>query len=101
LLPGPAAADAGRALGHDVRACPCVIIADLDEDPATLTSPGKREAALQLAAMQDEGHMTRLVPHDLGGALVPDDHRPAAAPVILVNALEVTRGQGVIFYRHG
>lgn len=51
--------------------------------------------------MQDEGHMTRLVPHDLGGALVPDDHRPAAAPVILVNALEVTRGQGVIFYWHG
>jgi hypothetical protein len=45
--------------------------------------------------------MARLIPHDSGGALIPDDHRSAAAPVPLVNSLEVTRGQGMILYWHG
>src|ERR1700677_4047743 len=101
FLPGPAAADARRALGHEVGAWPCVIVADLDEDPATRTGPGQCEDAPQLVSTQDERHVTWLVPHDIGGAFIPDDHCPAAAPVTLVHPLEVTGGQRVILHRHG
>lgn len=44
--------------------------------------------------------MPRLVPHDLGFPLIPDDDRTGAAPVTLVHALEVTRGQHVVIHRH-
>src|SRR5215468_8154392 len=45
--------------------------------------------------------MARLIPEDLGGPLIPDDHRAATAPLALVHALELTRRQGMVFDRHG
>src|ERR1035438_478302 len=90
LLPGPAAARARRALRDDVRAGPGVFVADFDEDPAMLAGTGQGEAAGELAARQDEGHMVWLRAHDLRRALIPDDHRAAAARLALVHALEVT-----------
>ena len=45
--------------------------------------------------------MPGLVPDDIGGSLVPDDHRAAAARLALVHALELTRRQGMVFDRHG
>jgi hypothetical protein len=62
---------------------------------------GEREAACQLAAMQDKGQPAWLVANDLGRALIPDDHRAAAATVPRVHALEVARRQGMVLDRHG
>ena len=45
FLPGFAAPDAGRPLGHDVRPGACFGVPDLHEDPAPLAGPGQREAA--------------------------------------------------------
>ena|SRR5580704_15072944 len=45
--------------------------------------------------------MPGLIPDDLGGALVPDDYRAAAPPVIGVNALELACRQGVVLNRDG
>src|ERR1019366_3062018 len=99
VLPGPAAAHARRALRHDVRAGPGVFVADLDQDPAMLAGPGQGEAARELAARHDEGHMLWLRAYDLRRALIPDDHSAAAARLALVNALEVTRRDGVVLDR--
>src|SRR5215831_11690513 len=101
VLPGPAAAHARRTLGDDVRAFPRVLVPDLDEDPAALAGAGQREATGELAAVRRERQMSRLVPGDVGGALIPDDHGAAAAPGIGVHALELTRFQRVVLDRHG
>jgi hypothetical protein len=45
--------------------------------------------------------MNRLVAEDLGRALIPDDHRAAAARLSLVHALEVARLQRVVAGWHG
>jgi hypothetical protein len=45
FLPGFAAPDAGRPLGHDVRSGACFGVPDLHEDPALLAGPGQRKAA--------------------------------------------------------
>ena len=79
FLPGTAAPHAGRAFRHDVRSGPRGLVADLDQNPAALPRPGQRVAPRQLTAAQDERDVPRLVPEDLGGSLVPDDHRSAAA----------------------
>src|SRR5580704_16379456 len=100
FLPSQAAADAGRLFGHDVRPRARGFVADLDEDPALLAGPGQRESPGELAAVQDERDVPRLVPYDLGSPLVPDDHRAAAALLGLANALELARRQGMIFDRH-
>ena len=45
--------------------------------------------------------MPRVLASDLGGSLIPDDHRAGAAPLAFVHALELTRRQGVIIDWHG
>src|SRR5271165_586403 len=79
LLPGAARAHAGRPLGRDVRAGSSGVVPDLDQDPAPLASRGQREAAAELTAVEQHGQVARLVAHDSGRALVPDDHSTAAA----------------------
>src|SRR5215472_11281273 len=100
LLPRPAGAHAGRLLADEVRSWPRVLVADLDEDPAPLTSPGQGEASVELAAMQHEGQVAGLGTQHLRRSLVPDDHRAGAAHVILVHALELTGRHVVIVHRH-
>ena len=65
FLPGPAAPDAGGPFGHRVRTGPRVVVAGLDQDPAPLASAGQREAPGQLAAVQNERDMSRLLPQDM------------------------------------
>jgi hypothetical protein len=77
-----------------------MFVAGLHQDPPARTGPGQGEAAGQLAAVQRERQMTRLVAGDVGGALVPDDHRAAASPLALVHALELARRHGVILNGH-
>jgi hypothetical protein len=101
LLPGPAAADARGKLRHDVRARPRLLVAGLHQDPPARAGAGQGEAAGQLAAAQRERQVSRLVAGDVGGALVPDDHRAAASPLALVHALELTGRQGVILNGDG
>ena len=50
--------------------------------------------------MQGNGQMAGLIADDLCAALIPDDHRTAAAQLTLVNTLEITCGQVVIRDRH-
>jgi len=45
--------------------------------------------------------MPRLIPDDIGGALVPDDDGAAASPVSLMNALELARRHRMVLYRDG
>jgi hypothetical protein len=89
LLPGPAAPHAGRLFRDDVRARAGAFVPDLDQDPALRTGPRQREATGQLAAVQDKREVARLVSDDIGGPLVPDDHRAGPAPLALVYALEL------------
>src|SRR5205814_8567317 len=60
LLPGPAAAHARGLLGHDVRARPRVLVADLDQDPAALAGAGQAEPAGDLVTVQGEVEVARL-----------------------------------------
>ena len=101
VLPGPAAADAGRTLGDDIRARVRVLVTDLDQNPAPLPGAGQGKAAGELAALQPDRHMTGFVAEDSGRALIPDDHRAAAALLSLVHALEVARLQRVVAGWHG
>src|ERR1700722_6859346 len=100
LRPCPAAADAGRLFRDDVRTRTSGLVPDLDQDPTLGTGPGQREAAGQLAAVQDEGHVSRLVADHVGGSLVPDDYRAGPAPLPVVDTLKVPRGQGMILDRY-
>ena len=101
VLPGPAAADAGGTLGDDIRARVRVLVTDLDQNPAPFPGAGQGKAAAELAALQPERQMTRFVAEDLGWALIPDDHRAAAARLSVVHALEVARLQRVVLDWHG
>src|SRR5258708_22434343 len=101
LSPGPAAADAIRPLLRYIRPRRGVLVADLDQDPPPVAGPGQAEPARQLRAVQAHRQMPRLVPDDLGRALVPDDDRAGAAALPWVHALEVASGQLMIIYPNG
>ena len=101
FLPGPAGAHASRAFRDDVGARPRGAVSGLNEDPAALAGTGQGEAPGQLAAMQGDGQMARVVAGDLGGSLVPDDHGAAAPQLSFVHALELTGRQLVILDRDG
>src|SRR5260221_8481589 len=100
-MPGLADPRPRRRLGGDARPRPRLLVAARDENPAALAGAGQGEPAGELAAAQGEREVACLVAGDLGWALIPDDHGAAAARLSLVNALEVARGQVMIFYRHG
>ena len=70
LLPGPAAPDAGRLFGDDVRARAGAVVPDLDQNPAPRPGARQREATRQLAAVQNEGQVTRFVADKVGGPLI-------------------------------
>src|SRR5215472_15258608 len=80
FLPGPAGAHASRAFRDDVGARPRRAVSGLDQDPAALAGTGQGEAPGQLAAIQGDGQMARVIAGDLGASLVPDDHGAAAPP---------------------
>src|SRR5919206_1455627 len=103
LADRPPAAHGARLLGHDVAAAARAVVDHLHQDPAPRPRLGQREAAPQLVAVQREGEVA-------GGevavqrrvlALVPDDHRAAAARLAGVHALELALLQGVVLDRHG
>jgi hypothetical protein len=77
-----------------------MVITGLDQDPAVLASTGQRESPGELAAVQNDGQMVRLIADDLGGALIPDDHRAGTARLPRADPLIITRGQGVVLHRH-
>ena len=94
LLPGSSRADALRALGDDVRPGPGVLVASLDEDPADSRRSGSGRSArgaCDRRARTTGGRGRRCA--QLGGALVPDDHRARPARASLVHALELARLQ--------
>ena len=95
VLPGPAAADTGRALGDDIRARVRVLVTNLDQNPAPLPGAGQGKAAGELAALQPD-RTARFVAENFGPALIPDDHRAAAARLSLVHALELAILQRVV-----
>ena len=88
-------------LGDDIRARVRVLVTDLDQNPAPLPGAGQGKAAGELGALQPDRQVTRFVAEDLGRALIPDDHRAAAARLSLVHALEVARLQRVVLDWHG
>src|ERR1700722_19672529 len=45
--------------------------------------------------------MSRLIPDDIGGALVPDDDGATASPVSLMNTLELARRHRMVLNRYG
>jgi len=99
LRPSLAAAHAGRLFRDDIRARTGSLVPDLDQDPALRAGTRQREATRQFAAVQDEGDVTGLVADDLGGSLIPDDHRAGPAALTLVDALELAGRQGMILDR--
>jgi hypothetical protein len=101
LLPGPAAAHASRTFRDDVGARPRGAVCGLDQDPAALAGAGQGEASGQLAAVQGDRQVARVIAGDLSGSLIPDDHGAAAPPLSFVHALELSGRQLVIFDRDG
>src|SRR5580700_1565325 len=76
-------------------------IAGLDQNPAALAGAGQGESSSELAAMQKDGQMARLITGNLSVALIPDDHRARAACLPGPDPLIVTGGQRVVLDRHG
>jgi hypothetical protein len=91
LLPRLPASHACWLFSDDVRARARILVADLDQDPALLPGPRQPKAARKLSAVQDKRHMARLVTHDLGGPLIPNDHRAGSAFLAAVNTFEISR----------
>ena len=77
-----------------------MVITGLDQDPAVLAGTGQGETSGELAAVQNDGQMVRLIADDLSGALIPDDHRAGTACLPRADPFIVTRGQGVVLNRH-
>jgi hypothetical protein len=100
FLPGHAASHACWLLSDDIRARARILVADLDQNPALLPGPRQPEAARKLSAMQHKRQMRRLVAHDLGRSLIPDDHRASAPPLAGVNTLEISCRHRVVLDRH-
>ena len=61
----------------------------LDGDPAAVADPRKAEPSIELVPVQNEREVVGLVAEYLGGPLVPDDHRAAAALRLRVAPLEL------------
>src|SRR5215472_8981110 len=101
VFPRLAAAYAPWLLGHDVRTGSRVAIAGLDQNPATLAGAGQGESSGELAAVQKDGQMARLITDNLGVALIPDDHRARAACLPGPDPLIIAGGQRVVLDRHG
>ncbi len=56
-----------------------VVITGLDQNPAAFAGTGQGESSSELAAVQKEGQMARLIMDDLSVAFIPDDHRAGTA----------------------
>lgn len=97
LFPRLAAPDAGRLFRDDVRARAGVLVSDLDQDPPLLAGPRQREAARQLAAVQDERHVARFVADDVGGpndrSTSPDCKRKSKCCVVASCSCTTKRGE--------
>src|ERR1700761_8602506 len=66
FFPRLAAAHAPWLLGNDVRPRSRMIITGLDQDPAVLAGTGQGESPGELAAVQNDGQVVRLIADDLG-----------------------------------